>query len=112
AGALARFFVDALLGLVPLRAHSAEPTMRAEHGRQVDEWAAAGRGLFRAAVTAEAVSALVGVVMAIALVATLPAGQQPGTLLLVAYWAVTLPMLGQLLTLGLRRYPAIRSVTL
>ncbi len=100
------------LGLVPLRAHVAEPTLRAEHGRQVDEWAAAGRGLFRSAVSAEAISAVIGVAMAIGLVAALPAGQEVGTLLLVAYWAVTLPVLGQTLALGLRQYPAIRSVTL
>ena len=59
AGALARFLVDALLGLVPLRAHAAEAAVRAEHGRQLDEWTAAGRALFRTAVSADALSAVV-----------------------------------------------------
>jgi ATP-binding cassette subfamily B protein len=113
AGALAQFLVDALLGLVPLRAHAAEAAVRAEHGRQLDEWAAAGRSLFRAAVSADALSAAAGLTMTIALVATLPADRQdPGSLLLVAYWAVSLPVLGQVFALAVRRYPAIRSVTL
>lgn len=111
-GALARFFLDALLGLVPLRSHAAEATLRGEHSILVDEWSDAGRGLFRIAVGADAVQSLIGVGLAVALVATLPDAQRaPGTMLLVAYWAVTVPVMGQTLTLALRQYPLIRNST-
>src|SRR5207247_3515684 len=53
-GALSRFYLDALLGLVPVRAHGAERAIRRAHGRLLGEWARAGLGLQRAAVWVEA----------------------------------------------------------
>jgi ATP-binding cassette subfamily B protein len=111
-GALARFFLDALLGLIPLRAHAAESTVRGEHTRLLEEWADAGRAVFRTAAIADAIQSVVGVVLAIVLVATLPDdARDPGTILLVAYLAVTIPVLGQTLMLALRQYPLIRNTT-
>jgi ATP-binding cassette subfamily B protein len=53
-GALSRFYLDALLGLVPIRAHGAERAIRREHGNLLTEWARAAFGLQRAVVWVEA----------------------------------------------------------
>ena len=45
AGALARYYLDALLGLVAIRVHGAERTLRREHEKLLVEWARAGFGL-------------------------------------------------------------------
>ena len=43
AGALTRFYLDALLGLIPVRAHGAERALGREHEALLVEWARAGR---------------------------------------------------------------------
>ena len=53
-GALSRYYLDALLGLVAIRAHGAERSVRREHEGLLLEWASAGLGLQRAAVSTEA----------------------------------------------------------
>ena len=53
-GALCRYYLDALLGLVPIRAHGAQRAVRREHGKLLLEWAQAGIGLQQVVVWAEA----------------------------------------------------------
>ena len=60
AGALGRFYLDALLGLVAVRTHGAEPALAREHEDRLREWVRAARAALRAALGAEAVQALVG----------------------------------------------------
>jgi ATP-binding cassette subfamily B protein len=109
-GALSRFYLDALLGLVPVRAHGAEPAMRREHEGLLVEWARSARALVRATVATEAVqaiavyAALVAIVFSYAGRATEPAG-----ILLLVYWALALPSSGQELAIALRQYPAQRN---
>src|SRR5205085_748932 len=52
AGALARFYLDALLGLVAIRTHRAEDAMARDHGERLREWLAAARAALRAALAA------------------------------------------------------------
>jgi len=112
-GALSRFYLDALLGLVPVRAHGAERSVRREHEMLVAEWARAGLGLFRALATAEGVTATAGYAAA-AWIVLAYAGRAgaSGALLLLAYWALSLPALGQSLAVLARQYPAHRNVAL
>src|SRR5205814_4846647 len=42
AGALSRFYLDALLGLTAVRAHGAERAVRREHARRLGDWVRAG----------------------------------------------------------------------
>ena len=65
AGALGRFYLDALLGLVAVRTHGAEPALAREHEDRLREWVRAARAALRAALAAEAVQALVGFGLAI-----------------------------------------------
>jgi len=60
AGALGRFYLDGMLGLVATRTHAGEPALAREHRDRLAEWVRAARAALAAALTAEAVSALVG----------------------------------------------------
>lgn len=79
----------------------------------VAEWARAGLGLFRALATAEGVTAAAGFGAAAWIVLGY-AGRAgaSGALLLLAYWALSLPSLGQALAILVRQYPAHRNVAL
>jgi ATP-binding cassette subfamily B protein len=113
AGALGRFYLDAFLGLVAVRTHGAEAAMRREHEGLLVEWARAGIGLQRAVVVIEAVQLLTGFGLAAWLLFNrFGRGGEPGAALLIAYWALNLPILGQELAHAAWQYPGHRNVTL
>lgn len=112
-GALSRFYLDALLGLVPIRAHGAERSVRREHEGLLLEWARAGFGLQRIAVAVDALQFLCGFGLAAALLLSyLGRGGEPAGVLLLVYWALNLPVLGQEIALVAWQYPAYRNLTL
>ena len=113
AGALSHFYLDALLGLVAIHTHGAQPAVRREHESLLTEWARAGLNLQRAVISLEAVQFLTGFGLAIWLLASHLArtGESGGVLLLV-YWALNLPALGQEVALIAWQYPSYRNVTL
>ncbi|HEX5731650.1 MAG TPA: ATP-binding cassette domain-containing protein [Blastocatellia bacterium] len=111
--ALSRFYLDALLGLVAVKTHGAERAVRREHESLLVEWMHASFGLLRAAITVEAVEALVGFGLAAWLLLDhLARGGGAGGVLLLVYWALNLPVLGQEIALIAQQYPAQRNVTL
>jgi ATP-binding cassette subfamily B protein len=109
-GSLARFYLDALLGLVALRTHGAGRALRREHEEMLVEYRRAFVGLVSAATTVDAFTGLVGVAMTIGLVAQYlgHGGEAAGSLLLV-YWALSLPLLGADFADAMRRYPELRN---
>jgi ATP-binding cassette subfamily B protein len=112
-GALGRFYLDTLLGLLPVRSHGAEPSVRREHEALLVEWAHAGRMRLRAlgafiGVHAAATLLLGGVLL---LHHAARAGDAAGTLLL-AYWVLLLPTLGTELAFAAQQAPVYRNVTL
>ncbi len=112
-GALARFYLDALLGLVPIRCHGAERAVRSEHESLLVEWVRAGFSLQRAAVLIEGLQGFLGVGLAVWLLFKYVArNPDAGGVLLLVYWALNLPFLAEQLALLVRQYPAQRSVTL
>jgi len=113
AGALTRFYLDGLLGLTAIRSHGAENAVRTEHEGLLTEWARASFALLRVSLVTDAILALAGLGMAGGLLLghVARAGENSAVLLL-AYWALQLPAIGQELALQLRGYPSIRSVTL
>jgi ATP-binding cassette subfamily B protein len=112
-GALSRYYLDALLGLVAIRAHGAERAVRRQHTRLLGEWASAGLGLQRAAVFTEALQLGAGYAAAAWLIFShLARRSEPGAALLLAYWALNLPVIGQQIALAAWQYPAFRNVTL
>ncbi len=112
-GALGRFYHDAMLGLAPIRTHGAEPAIRREHESLLVEWARASQGFVSAMVTVEGVQMLLGFGLATWLIfrQLALAGDAAGLLLLV-YWSLSLPLLGQELVLAARQYPTLRNTTL
>ena len=113
AGALSRFYLDALLGLVPVRSHGAERAVRREHENVLVEWVRASFGLQRAVVIVEGAQAFAGFGLAgWLLLDYLSRGGHASAALLLVYWALNLPVLGQEIALLVRQYPPHRNVTL
>lgn len=112
-GALTRFYLDAFLGLVPLRAHGAERALAREQEGLLLEWATAGHALLRAAVATSAAQVAIGFGFAAWLLfAHLGRGDEGAAALLLAYWALNIPVLGQEIAQVAWQYPAQRNLTL
>ena len=109
-GALGRVVLDALLGLVPIRTHGAGRALRREHEQLLVEWMRAGADLLRTAVAVETLQTLVGFGVVVAIVArhSLAEGEL-GAMLLLIYWALRLPALGERIAQLIRQYPGHRS---
>ena len=115
AGALGRFYLDALQGLVTIRTHGAAPALAREHRDRLHEWVSAARAALRAALGAEALQALVGFGLGAWLLLDFFAragARDPGAGLLAVYWTLSLPMLGYELALFVQQVPGQRSLTL
>ncbi len=113
AAGLTRFYLDAMLGLLSIRAHSAERSVRREHEKLLGEWAHAALRLQKAVAVLEAVqiTAMFALVAALVLLHPLQ-GANIGRVLLVVYWALNLPVLGQEMAALSRQYPYYRNLTL
>jgi ATP-binding cassette subfamily B protein len=87
--------------------------LRREHEGLVVEWARAFFGLLRVVVWVEALQGLAGFGLAAWLMLNhiARAGEGGGALLLV-YWALNLPVLGEEIAQAMRQYPAQRNVAL
>jgi len=112
-GALARFYLDALLGAVPLRTHGAARAVRREHEGLLVEWLRSGLRLLRASTLIDASITLTGYGLAAwIVVAHLSAGGAAGGMLLLVYWALSLPALGESLAAVATQLPGLRNATL
>ncbi len=113
AGALTHFYLDALLGLVAIHTHGGQPAVRREHESLLTEWARAGLNLQRAVLSLEALQFLAGFGLAIWLLAShLGRAGEAGAVLLLVYWALNLPALGQEVAIIAWQYPSYRNITL
>jgi ATP-binding cassette subfamily B protein len=112
-GALSRFYLDTLLGLVAIRTHGAAQTIRDEHARRLSEWRRTSVGLLRAVVTVEGAQFCTSFGLATWLLfGYYGRGGEASAVLLLIYWALNLPVLGQEIALLARQYPSHRNVTL
>jgi len=112
-GALSRYYLDALLGLVPIQVHGAQRAVRREHRELLNGWASAGFSLQTIAVWIEALQFAVGFgLAALMLFRHLAHSSEAGAVLLLIYWALNLPVLGQDIAQIAWQYPAYRNRTL
>ncbi|MCW5849172.1 MAG: ATP-binding cassette domain-containing protein [Anaerolineae bacterium] len=113
-GALSRVYLDALLGLLPLRTHSAERVMRREHETLVSAWARSSLQFGRLAVGLQAATNLLFNLLAVLLIFRTfsGAGVVSSTVLLQFYWTLNLVVLGQSTVDQARRYPTVRNTLL
>ncbi len=112
-GALSRFYLDSLLGLVPIRVHGAERAVRREHEALLVEWGYASLGLLTTTLWVEGLQLLTGFGLGTwLLLQHLSHGGEIGSVLLLVYWALQLPTLGQEIAQLARQYPSQRNITL
>jgi ATP-binding cassette subfamily B protein len=112
-GALTRFYLDALLGVMPVRAHGAERSLGREQEALLVEWSKAGQAFLRTAVTTSGVQLGAGFALAAAMLfSRVRSGDEGGGALLLAYWALNIPMLAQEIAQIAWQYPMQRNLTL
>ena len=112
-GALSRFYLDALLGLTAIRAHRSERPLRSEQEKLLAEWAGAAIRVQRLAVLVDALQFLVGAGIAVWLVlGHIAQDGGLGGVLLLAWWALSIPVLGQQIAEAAWQYPTLRNITL
>ncbi|MCB9702269.1 MAG: ATP-binding cassette domain-containing protein [Myxococcales bacterium] len=110
AGVLGRVYHDALLGAVPIRTHGAALAVRREHEHLLVEWFRTGLALLRAAVAVQGVQLVAGFALAVLVVSRhASASAEVGATLLLVYWALRLPELGQRIGELARLYPGHRT---
>lgn len=113
ASALERFYLDALLGVTPIRAHGAERAVRREHESLLVEWAGSARAMHAQSSGLQALHLFASTCLVVALVAGYVArGGATAALLLLAFWTLRLPALGQELTLSLVALRDLRTIAL
>jgi ABC-type transport system involved in cytochrome bd biosynthesis fused ATPase/permease subunit len=109
ASALGRFYLDALLGLLPIRVHGARGAMQTQQQALLVQWMRAGLRFHATSTLVEVAIALCGLGMAVLMVWSVSSHASGGLLLLV-YWALSLPALGQDIAIVARQYPVLRNV--
>ena len=109
-GGLSRYFLDALHGVLPLRAHAGQSVFRREHEQMLERWAGARRRLITASVGVETIISAVGMLMSgVILYVHLDRAPDTSSVLLILYWAQQLPLLGRVLAQSMMEYPARRA---
>lgn len=112
-GALARFYLDSLVGLVTIKTHSAERAVRREHEGLLVHWMEAGLRFHGAVALFEGVNTLLGFGLAAwILFHHVPTSWESGTALLLVYWLLNVAVLGRELLAVALEYPAQRNTTL
>jgi ABC-type bacteriocin/lantibiotic exporter with double-glycine peptidase domain len=112
AGALARFYLDALLGVVAARAHGIERPLLREHEGLLAEWIRAARREQALGAAVAAVQGALAIGLAAAIVTAETGDAVPASALLLVYWALGLPVLGAELGELLRSVPRHRNLAL
>jgi len=113
-GALFSFYLDALLGLVPIRTHCAEQAVSREHEGLLVEWARSSRSMIQLSLAVEGVQSLICTVFVGLMLFQhfSRSGGVNGADLLLVFWALKLPAIGQRLTALAHQYPAQRNILL
>ncbi len=114
AGALSRFYLDALLGLVPIRAHRAEGAIRHQHQSLLVEWVRSTHRLMRTGLLASTFQAVgcMGLAALLLVRHFLRADGVTGADLLLVYWTLKLPTTGYTLMSLAHQYPSQRNILL
>jgi ATP-binding cassette subfamily B protein len=113
AGALTRFYLDALLGITPIRSHSAARAVNVEHESMLVEWWRTGHQLLRTNLWISGLQGAIAIVLGLALIAYyLHRDGEQSQVLLLAFWAMGLPALAQGFVKSLQAFPVFRSSSL
>lgn len=111
--ALGSMYWDSLQGVRVIQAHGAQQRVRTGYSNQLRLWASAGLRLQGAFARAESAQLAIACLCTIGLVYRQAAVQQsPAGLLLLIYWAMSIPVLGREFSAQVRSIPAMRSTLL
>jgi len=109
-GAMSRFYLDALLGLIPIRTHCAERAVRRQHESLLTEWVRTNMDFLSVQTVVMGIEASAGAILAIWIVFDyLHQGGGDAGALLVFYWSLSLPSLGKQLAGFAQQYPMLRN---
>ncbi len=109
-GAMSRFYLDALLGLIPIRTHCAERAVRRQHESILTEWVRTNMDFLSVQTLVMGIEAFTGAALAIWIVFDyLHRGGGDAGALLVFYWSLSLPSLGKQLAGFAQQYPMLRN---
>lgn len=107
AGSLSGFILNALLGLTPIRIHGAERSLRRGQEAMLVEWTKSRYWLQRLSVGFEGVLMVVSYGLVVLLVYSyLKTSVRASLVLLVVFWALRFPILGQRLLVLTRAFPS------
>jgi ABC-type bacteriocin/lantibiotic exporter with double-glycine peptidase domain len=110
---LGSLYLDSLLGSRAIQAHCAERVMRSVQAGQLERWAAAGLSQQALFVRVDAVQMAATLACIVALVYRQSMiAQSPAGLLLLIYWAISIPLLGREAAAVARSLPAMRNTLL
>ena len=111
-GALSHFYLDAMLGLVPLHAHSAERALRREHETVLRAWRKASFQLLNLKMLMVAVQVLLILAGLAWLIVRMLSGEAAGVLvLLLVYWGLHLAYLGREIIQQFQNFLTQRNLT-
>ncbi|WP_438043419.1 ATP-binding cassette domain-containing protein [Sorangium sp. So ce128] len=112
AASLERFYLDALLGVVPIRVHGAERAVRREHEALLVEWARTGRLVHAQSTAMQAAQGIASTAVAVAIVGGYVASGGPAAaLLLLVFWSLRLPAAAQELVAALLGWKNVRNAS-
>lgn len=110
AGALSGFILDALLGLTPIRIHGAERSLRRGQEALLVEWTKSRYTLQTLSVGFEAALTTVSYALVVWLIFSyLHATNNASLVLLLVFWALRFPTLGQRLLVVTRGFPSVMN---
>ncbi len=109
-GALSHFYLDAMLGLIPIRTHCAERAVRREHEAILVEWTHTGIDFLKTNTILMATEAVIGAAFSIWILFNyVSQGGEASGVLLLFYWTLNLPALGKALAGFAQEYPMQRN---
>lgn len=109
-GSLSRYYLDALLGLIPIRTHSADRAIRNEYESLLVKWAHSALSMYKVHNLLLSIIALVNAGFTVwMLFSFIENKQNTGSVLLLLYWVLKLPVLGQSMADTIRQYPVSRN---
>ncbi|MBF0120228.1 MAG: ATP-binding cassette domain-containing protein [Desulfobacterales bacterium] len=109
-GAISQSYLDSLLGLVPIRAHRAEQSIRREHEGLMIDWAKAAVSFFKLAAVVQVVEKLIGNCLSIWLLFHFFSNNHdPKMLILLMYWTLKLPTIAIKINNSINQYSSPRS---
>ncbi|HYC87849.1 MAG TPA: ATP-binding cassette domain-containing protein [Thermoanaerobaculia bacterium] len=113
AGGLTRFYLDALAGVGAIHAHTGERAVRGEHESLMTDWVQALRRQIAAVVSQTTILAAAGFALTAVLIRRyLATVEDPAGVLLIAYWALNLPLVVSELALQFQIWASQRTVVL